>query len=272
MFEFNCGQFSGAIVEISSFKLLLELHRRGTGASFTANGIRDVRDSVQYIVELAEKLGLAGTQEHGTHALVILDRADAQIGGKIRLQKQVVALESDEVNDLRLFFGNLVPFINSEFKRKKLLEISDVRLGFWNKADSYGLDFASVLPDAVPDIQEAARCLALERYTASAFHSVRSLEFGLEYLCSRVNVTPKNPNWENVLNDLNSAVNNWANSGRPNWKQEQQAYSELTAHLRACKNAWRNYVMHRHAMYDYVQADAIFRASTMFLSDLAGAP
>jgi hypothetical protein len=113
-------------------------------------------------------------------------------------------------------------------------------------------------------------CLALGRYSAAVFHLVRTLEVGLTVLAASLNVTVKNPNWENVLNDIASAVNKITPATHgASWKEYQKYCSEVAASFRVFKNAWRNYAMHLHERYDQERALAIWDGVKVFMNDLA---
>src|SRR5271168_5169670 len=46
----------------------------------------------------------------------------------------------------------------------------------------FGAEVAAKFPCVIYDIEEAGKCLALDRSTASAFHSIRCLEAGIRAL------------------------------------------------------------------------------------------
>ena len=56
-------------------------------------------------------------------------------------------------------------------------------------------------PSASRELKSAARCIAVDQTTASVMHSMRALEAGLGAMIGGLNITPANPNWENVLTD-----------------------------------------------------------------------
>jgi hypothetical protein len=134
----------------------------------------------------------------------------------------------------------------------------------------FGREVDANFPSAAPEIAEAGACLALGRYSAAVFHLMRTLEVGLTVLAASLNVTVKNPNWENVLNDITSAVNKITPATHgASWKEYQKYCSEAAASFLVFKNAWRSYAMHLHERYDQERALAIWDGVKVFMNDLA---
>ena len=130
--------------------------------------------------------------------------------------------------------------------------------------------------DAFPrvrfDLSEASKCLALKRFTACVFHSMRSLEVPLKALADKLSVVSKNPNWENVLIDIAQEVRAISTQGKlrgQNWKEEEKFYSEAIADFRIFKNAWRNYVTHSSENYVEEQAREIMDRTRSFIEHLS---
>ena len=163
--------------------------------------------------------------------------------------------------------------INAALDQQLLFVIDPRHAGYMASGGQLTASAASLFPDAAWDIAEGAKCLALERFTGSVFHAMRALESVLDGLCAETSITPKNPNWENVLNDITGAVNKWdANTRGPDWQAHKQFYSAAVAHLRTCQRGWRNYVMHKHVTYDEPDARAILEGVKSFLNDFSMKP
>jgi hypothetical protein len=125
----------------------------------------------------------------------------------------------------------------------------------------FGLRVAGAFPSAESDIDNAGKCLAFERWTASVFHSMRVLEIGLNTLAVRFNVPFADKNWQNIIDQIEAEIRKIAQAGRQqgtNWKEEEHFYSEAALQFRYFKNAWRNYVMHIRENYDEERATSIF--------------
>lgn len=118
--------------------------------------------------------------------------------------------------------------------------------------DAVSVAFPSVQYDA----QEAARCYALGRNTASVFHLMRILEIGLAVLGKRFSISADHTNWETVINQIEKAIGVMdKDPNRPaDWKDEREFYSQCASHFRVVKNAWRNYTAHARGKYDEQEA------------------
>jgi hypothetical protein len=138
-----------------------------------------------------------------------------------------------------------------------------------------GTEVADVFPSIAYDMDEAAKCFALDRSTACVFHLMRCMEAGLSALAGKLNV-PANENWNKALNDFDLALEalqaqlNDNSSKKPHdWKEMEQFYSEASALLRNVKNAWRNKVMHMEKKYTLDEASRILIATKACMEFLA---
>jgi hypothetical protein len=59
---------------------------------------------------------------------------------------------------------------------------------------------------SVFDMEEAGKCLALERYSACVFHLMRILDAGLKQLGGHYNIQVKNPNWGEYVQQMKLRV------------------------------------------------------------------
>jgi hypothetical protein len=129
-------------------------------------------------------------------------------------------------------------------------------------------------PSAAPDIRESCSCFALERYTASVFHLMRILEWGLTALAADVGVRraqQRNPNWHNVLLAVEKKIKFYEQqkNTKPT-KKRLERLGDAAAHLRTFKNAWRNKTSHDlDAVYQPEQARDIMNAVSAFMRSVA---
>jgi hypothetical protein len=109
---------------------------------------------------------------------------------------------------------------------------------------------AKAFPSAIPEMEEANRCHALSRDTASVFHLMRAVEHVLRVLVVSVGVsTPSVPldyqEWQNLIEQLDSsqkaAIVKWS---RPHKTHAHQFFSRVVADLFSFKDDVRNVLMH----------------------------
>lgn len=108
--------------------------------------------------------------------------------------------------------------------------------------------------DAEYDLDEAGKCFALGRYTATAFHLLRAVEVGLDEFVKHSNAKiPKNASWGLAIQACKDAG----------------ADADMVAHLESIKKAWRDPTMHVERRYNQERADEILAAVRAFMRHLA---
>lgn len=109
---------------------------------------------------------------------------------------------------------------------------------------------SAAFPSAEVDMDEAVRCFALERYTASVFHCMRVMEVGLAALSRALNLD-LSENWNRALDLIEKDIRSRNSSAHdPSWREDERFYSGAAVHFRLIKNAWRNHVIHKQDHYD----------------------
>jgi hypothetical protein len=129
-------------------------------------------------------------------------------------------------------------------------------------------DVLSAFPSTLVDVEEAGRCFALGRYTASVFHSMRILEIGLAALGQEFGVATDRTNWGEIIRNIQNAIEGKSIAQGAGWA-DQQFYSEATQDFRFFKDAWRNHVMHVRLPVDEEKAKVIGHSVRHFMSHLA---
>jgi hypothetical protein len=126
-------------------------------------------------------------------------------------------------------------------------------------------------PNAIYDVQEAAKCLGLQRSTASVFHCMRVLECGLRALATEFKVPTNHKAWGEIINQTQNAIDRIPRDpNKPaDWKEYRQFCSEAAAQFMHFKYAWRNYAAHARVKYTPEEAEQIFRHVRDFMMHLA---
>lgn len=118
------------------------------------------------------------------------------------------------------------------------------------------------------DVEEASKALALERYTASVFHSMRIVEHGLTAVANHFDVSTNKSNWHTIIVDIEKAIASRSSAEGAGWV-DQQFYSEAAISFRFFKDAWRNHVMHNHEPFDEERAKRIYDHVKQFMNHIA---
>lgn len=133
--------------------------------------------------------------------------------------------------------------------------------------------FPAAFPKASQEIEESAKCLALNRYTASVFHCMRALESGIGAFAKLIGIPdptrPVERNWGFILKKISEALDaKWPRNMRLEGTDGAE-YEKIHATLDAVKNPWRNATMHVANVYSPHEALHIARCTAMFLIELA---
>lgn len=118
------------------------------------------------------------------------------------------------------------------------------------------------------DIEEAGKCLALSRGTATVFHLMRVMEAGLKALAKPLGI-PYAPTWESYITQIGTKIGEKHKRKTAKWKREEPFFRDVLGDLQTVKIAWRNPTMHIVRHYTPEEAEEIFRAVRGFMKRLA---
>jgi hypothetical protein len=131
--------------------------------------------------------------------------------------------------------------------------------------------------DCKEDIEEAERCFALERYTASVFHLMRVAELGLRAFAKKAKVRlAKGPlewaEWSDLLRAVRAKAETIAQKQKRGPKKDAalEFYRGSLGEFEAFKDVYRNHVSHARATYDYHKAGSALQHVSEFMQRLAG--
>ncbi len=123
-------------------------------------------------------------------------------------------------------------------------------------------------PRVIDDIEEASRCLALDRNNACVYHLAGVIQEALESLGRRLGVKldPTVDTWNGLAVKIeNSMKVKQASMPKPKWKRIEPFYSEVLSDIKAIKNAWRNPTMHFRRRYTDAEAAKVYRRVQEFM-------
>jgi hypothetical protein len=137
----------------------------------------------------------------------------------------------------------------------------------------FGPDFEAKFASAAQELDEALKCLALGRSTASVFHLMRLMEVGLNALADCLGavsfIRGNDRNWGNILKGAKDAMEAktkgalWTNAA------DKDFFAESHASLDAVRVAWRNTTMHVERTYTPDQAEHVLGAVKGFMQNLS---
>lgn len=147
--------------------------------------------------------------------------------------------------------------IECELETKTFLYIPQEKLRFFNDSRQlFGERTLDRFPSVIAEVEEAGKCYAAGRNTASVFHLLRVLESGLRAVARSLSITTDtNRSWNSLLKKITMA----SQTQHPH-DDRTAFYAELVARLYAVKDAWRNPTMHIERRYGSEEARDIFNS------------
>jgi hypothetical protein len=132
----------------------------------------------------------------------------------------------------------------------------------------FGSTVNDKFPEAIDDIEEAGKCIALSRGTGAVMHLMRVMEAGLKALAKMLAI-PYAPSWESYLTQISNKIAAKHKTKGIRWKRDEPFFRDISGDLVIIKQAWRNPTMHIVRKYGPEEAEEIFRAVRNLMQRLA---
>jgi hypothetical protein len=224
---------------------------------FTVDYYDKMLQNIEEVERVSGELNLDATLHSISYCKTVLSRCFAGSENQICLKRNnaerlVNALDAIRNNFLAQMSSRLVVVIDS---RHASYLNSEVQL--------FGSEVEDAFPQAVEEISEAGKCLALERPTACVFHLMRAMEIAVEGLCHALGKKVDSKVWGNMLADISNAIKEMPD------KKSKDIWSSVCTHLYHVKQTWRNATMHPKTTYTNDEAEAVFQAVKSFMNELA---
>lgn len=220
--------------------------------------IQLIKNNVEQFSREAEKLNarLALVLAQRFVALLEKDPCEVTVRKAISTMDEIESRFADYIADVKLFvlYPEEALFLNSA---DNLIELDG---------------FSARFPNAAFEVEEAAKCAALGRYTAAVFHAMRMLEVGIRALSKRLGIPdptkPAEKNWGNILRTIKGKIDETWPLNHRIAGSEGSEFDQLYATLDAVKNPWRNATMHVETIYAPHEALHILRCAAFFMRKL----
>lgn len=198
------------------------------------------------------------------------------LAGSLATVRKMLSVVSDPSGTYGRFFGygeELWGRLADETEIKEYLSLSSDESRYYHAEAPFGLNVATRFQNAEYDIEEASKCLGLERGTASAFHSIRCLEAGIRALSRCLGIPDPtkaaNRSWFKTLESLKSEMDRrWVGSSS-RLSGDGRFFEEAYAALSGIMNPWRNATMHLDQKYTLEEAAHIFEVVKGFMRKVA---
>lgn len=201
-----------------------------------------------------------------------------ELSGSVDRLDRVVAYADDpncHIDDLADQIKTLMEALEDELTRKVILYIPHDDMKFYSRPELWFPKSTSAFPSAKPDIEEACKCYALERYTACVYHSMGVLQAGLYAMAHDLGVILKYPvqmaEWQEVISAVEVKIEPLRQLPRNHPQRDEllSFYSGCAAQFRFLKDAWRNHVAHIRERYSGSDAHTILIHTRDFMEYLS---
>lgn len=253
MLSFNAGAFYAATRTLEIVRAIFTERAVGTEGGLIPVFIRELRE----LNDSLKTLGADLTLMQSDRIIEKLSRKDI----KIEAWNKSFILED---------FNNLNSRLEDELKKTQVFVLEREKHAYYEpKEPLFGQEVHSKFPSAIYEIDEAAKCYALERSTACVFHLMRLMEIGIKAaaLCLGVPdpVKDKDRNWGAILGKIDAAIK--AKGPKSNWAQpsDKAFFEEIYVSLDAVRQAWRNTTMHVETKQTGEEAEHIYRSVRAFM-------
>jgi hypothetical protein len=177
-------------------------------------------------------------------------------------------------SDFRSAINMSFRLLNNELKLQLFLYVSrhDKEL-FEQTKPLFGIAVDTQFPCLTDEIGEAGKCLALERGTAAAFHSIRCLEAGIRAMSRCLGIPDptraSGRNWGALLKSIKDEVDRRWPGSSSRMRGDGEFFDNAYAALAAMQNPWRNATMHLDQKYTPEEARTVFETVKGFMQKIA---
>jgi hypothetical protein len=177
--------------------------------------------------------------------------------------------------DVAMGFKDVGDTLRRELTLAKVLVLEPKAQEFYAPQESLlGIDFElSFLQQGSYELDEAAKCFALGRPTASVFHCMRLLEVGIRAMARSLGISdpihPAERNWAVILKTIKDGIEAKWSTTQSRSTGDGVIFESLYASLDAIKNPWRNAAMHVEGKYTDAEAEHILFVVKGFMKKLS---
>ena len=225
----------------------------------TDNDYRELATSADEFGALCLQSSLDVTYEAATLFCADLQRATKVDSGWTFDLSAVLRCE----NSLRQLIGCL----RNEAKTKVAMILPPGKMHLYAPpAPLWGDAIRGKFPSAMYDVNEAGKCLALGRASATVFHLMHIVEIALRAVHACLGLTPPdNPSWGIRLKDIRDER---VRRGDRSWS-ENDYFQDIYSRLDAIKDAYRDPTIHVETIHTEEEADLIFKNTEALMKKIA---
>ncbi|MGX8007938.1 hypothetical protein ACVDG8_002480 [Mesorhizobium sp. ORM8.1] len=260
MLQLNAAKFFDTILEVRRIKTVIDASF--DDATRSSDVVDEVRANLQgSFEELAAATSFIGAEV----ASMAADRMASLLAGDNKIKVTAIRDSIADVESRLRDECQLVSFIVLNRNQKKLFAPANDLVDGW--------DIQRIFPDAARELEEACKCLSLQRPTAAVFHAMRMLEVAINKLAGLLElpdpVKPAERNWGIILSKIKDRIEEKYPAKSRMANSDGAAFDRIYASLDAVKNPWRNGTMHVENFYTDSEALHIVRCVAVLFQNLA---
>jgi hypothetical protein len=254
--------------EVLRLSLFMPEYEAGVSKAILVNDYTVIKRRIAYICEELERIGFSYSLGPAGELYEVIFEQIKKSAVKGEPENWIL-LPPQTVHRYHMHVRDLSVSLERELSKKLVMFLSENKIGYFDGSKNlFSIKVRESFPSANIDMDEAAKCFALERYTASVFHSMRIMEAGLNELGESLNLEV-GKNLENALQDIQEKIDFCSRTPTPAWKDVQSFYSEAVSHIANLKDAWRNHTMQIKQHYDEPESIRILNSVSDFMRHLA---
>jgi hypothetical protein len=264
MIEVEAGKLTSALGAITSFcQLLKEAWADNRGITILPSDHSMFVKHARYLEEVAAQLDLGG-QKHAAHDL-------AEHFNQVPFSDGTYHFGAPEFARLINRSEFLAAGFYNALQAETCLFLSRSDLAYYKSDEPlFGSDVLNKFGSAVnDDIEEAGKCLALGRGTATVFHLMRVLESAVQTIAIKIGATihdgqGKGLPWGIIADNMKPIIDRM-----PKGSHDQIKWYRVQYDLVVVNRAWRAPTNHPKEVYTPEQAREVFAATKAFMNELA---
>jgi len=152
------------------------------------------------------------------------------VAAQIRRTSAYIQVDGYSVLTLFEFLKELRNRLTDDAETIQFLRVQPEHVRLYESADLFGEKVSNSFPNAIDDIADAGKCLALGQGTATVFHLSRVMEVGLKALAGSLGI-PYAPSWESYLKQINAQLSAEHKTKTEEWKKEEPFYRDVVGDL-----------------------------------------
>lgn len=204
-----------------------------------------------------------GDKKAITHHLTIATNMSHELGldAVVPLADRMWDKLNGEYKNTELYrdVADLRSRIEDQLRARFFLFVSPGRLSYYQDPAVFGSDVNDKFPDAISDIEDAGKALALGLGTSCVMHLMRVMEVGLKTLAQSLKISYA-PSWEAYLKQIQAKIDTKHKTKGVQWRRDEKYFRDISGDLLTVKQAWRNPTMHIGRRYTVDEAEEVLKA------------